>query len=66
MRIYGKNFEVVLQTKNGTVVAADRAVRYMKNWPIERVVRLARRWHWEIILSDEEKAQLSEGEPTAA
>jgi hypothetical protein len=66
MRIDGKNFSAVhLQAKGGVIVEADRPIRYMKGWPLARVVRLAARWGWQVTLTDDERAQLSEPEPTA-
>jgi len=32
----------------------------MKGWPIERVVALAERWHWQVTLTDDERAQLQQ------
>jgi len=59
MRITGENFgPVLLQAKGGMVVEADRPVRYMRGWELQRVVRLAERWHWQITLTDDERAQL--------
>ena len=59
MRIAGKNFgPIVLRIADGTVVEADRPVRYMRGWPIERVVALAERWHWRVELSASENEQL--------
>ena len=60
MRIIGQNFEVIVQAKSGTVVEADRAVRYMRGWELQRVVKLAERWHWKLTLSDDERAQLEQ------
>jgi hypothetical protein len=59
MQITGENFGPVhVQAKGGMVVAADRPVRYMCGWPLQRVLALAHRWHWEVILSDDERIQL--------
>ena len=59
MRISGENFgPVVLHAKGGMVVEADRPVRYMRGWELQRVVRLAERWHWRLELSDSERSQL--------
>jgi hypothetical protein len=61
MRITGDNFgPVVVQAKGGVISEADRPVRYMKGWSIERVVKLAERWHWQVILTDDERAQLEQ------
>jgi len=70
MRITGENFgPVLLQAKGGVVVEADRPVRYMRGWELQRVVKLAERWHWRLVLTDEERAQLAqasaEGESAA-
>ena len=59
MQINGENFgPVLLQAKGGMVVEAERPVRYMRGWELQRVVKLAERWHWKLTLSDDEKAQL--------
>ena len=59
MQITGKGFgPVYVQAKSGVIVAADRPVSYERNWPIQRVVKLAERWQWKLTLSDDEKAQL--------
>jgi len=59
MRITGKNFgPVFVNAKGGVIAEADRPVRYMRGWELQRVVRLAERWHWQITLSDDERAQL--------
>jgi hypothetical protein len=59
MQITGKDFGPVhVAAKGGAVAAADRPVSYMRGWPLQRVLALAHRWHWEIVLSDDEKAQL--------
>jgi hypothetical protein len=61
MRIDGKNFSSIhLQAKGGVITEADRPVRYMRGWELKRVVRLAERWHWQITLTDDERAQLSD------
>jgi hypothetical protein len=61
MRITGENFgPVLVQAKGGMVVEADRPVRYMRGWELQRVVRLAERWRWKIDLSDDERAQLAQ------
>ena len=61
MQITGKGFgPVYVQAKSGVIVAADRPVSYMRNWPIQRVVKLAERWHWQVILTDDELAQLEQ------
>ena len=61
MRIDGKNFSSIhLQAKGVVITEADRPVRYMRGWELKRVVRLAERWHWQITLTDDERAQLSD------
>jgi hypothetical protein len=61
MRIIGENFgPVFVKAKSGMIVAADRPVSYMKNWPLQRVISLAHRWHWQIILSEDERVQLEQ------
>jgi len=58
MRIIGSNFSVIVSAKNGVITAADHPVRYMKGWPLARVLRLAERWHWKIqYLNDAERKQ---------
>jgi hypothetical protein len=60
MRISGENFgPVLLQAKGGLMVEADRPIAYMKSWPLQRVIKLAARWRWQITLSDDERAQLN-------
>jgi hypothetical protein len=59
MQITGENFgPVQLQAKGGVVTEADRPIRYMKNWPLERVINLAKRWSWRVDLTDDERTQL--------
>jgi hypothetical protein len=59
MRISGRDFGPVLLTiKGGEVVAADRPVSYMKNWPVARVLKLAERWSWKVDIYDAERPQL--------
>jgi hypothetical protein len=61
MRITGENFgPVLVQARGGVIREADRAVRYMKGWSLERVVALAERWGWKLDMSDDERAQLAE------
>ena len=49
MRITGRDFGPVhLTVKAGEVVAAERPVSYMKNWPVARVLKLAARWGWKV------------------
>jgi hypothetical protein len=61
MQINGENFgPVLLQAKGGMVVEAERPVRYMRGWELQRVVKLAERWHWKLTLSDDERAQLEQ------
>jgi len=43
VQIVGSNFRVNVSVKNGTIVSADRPVRYMKGWPLQRVLNLAER-----------------------
>ena len=38
----------------------ERPVRYMRGWELQRVVKLAERWHWKLTLSDDERAQLEQ------
>jgi hypothetical protein len=64
MRITGENFgPVLVQARGGVISEAARPVRYMKGWPLERVVALAERWHWQVILTDDEHAQLRQPRP---
>jgi hypothetical protein len=61
MQINGENFgPVLLQAKGGMVVEAERPVRYMRGWELQRVVKLAARWGWKLTLSDDERAQLEQ------
>ena len=55
MRIIGSNFAVNLSVKDGTIVSADRPVRYMKGWPLQRVLNLAERWSWKVQFNDAER-----------
>lgn len=55
MQIVGSNFRVNVSVKNGTIVSADRPVRYMKGWPLQRVLNLAERWSWKVQFSDAER-----------
>ena len=63
MVIVGPSFRVQLAVKDGIVTEAARPISYMKNWSLERVIRLAERWHWRIRMSDEERAQLGDASP---
>jgi len=60
MEICGRDFgPVIVKVRGGVVVAADRPVGYMKNWPLQRVLALANRWHWRVTaFSDDERAQI--------
>jgi len=49
-----------VNAKRGVVTAADRPVSYMRGWPLQRVVALAERWHWQITLTDDERGQLGQ------
>ena len=61
MQITGENFGPVhLQAKGGVVTEADRPIRYMKNWPLQRVINLAKRWSWRVDLTDDERAHLEQ------
>lgn len=61
MRIIGSNFSVIVSARNGVVTAADRPVRYMKGWPLARVLALAKRWDWKIqYLNEAERKQVEE------
>jgi len=61
LRITGENFgPVSVNAKRGVVTAADRPVSYMRGWPLQRVVALAERWHWQITLTDDERGQLGQ------
>jgi len=55
VRIIGSNFAVNLSVKDGTIVSADRPVRYMKGWPLQRVLNLAERWSWKVQFNDAER-----------
>jgi hypothetical protein len=58
VRIVGPNFSVGLRVKDHIIVEAERPVRYMRGWPLQRVLNLARRWHWKVeYLNDAERAQ---------
>jgi hypothetical protein len=57
VRIIGSNFSVNLSVKDHVVVEADRPVRYMKGWPLKRVLALAERWHWKVEFNDAERKQ---------
>ena len=63
MRIVGPNFCVRLSVKDGVVTEADRPVRYMKGWQLDRVFRLAKRWGWKVEFNDREQARLEQGLP---
>jgi hypothetical protein len=59
MKISGRDFGPCLLTiRGGTVIAADRPVGYMKNWPVARVFKLAERWGWKVDVFDNERTQL--------
>jgi hypothetical protein len=61
MRITGENFgPVLVQARDGVISEAARPVRYLKGWPLARVVALAERWHWQVTLTDDERAQLQQ------
>ena len=61
MQITGKDFgPVFVKAKSGMIVAADRPVSYMRGWELRRAVALAERWHWQLSLSDDERAQLGQ------
>jgi hypothetical protein len=64
MQITGRDFgPVAARVEGGVIVEAARPISYMKNWSLERVIRLAERWHWRIRMSDEERAQLGDASP---
>jgi hypothetical protein len=61
MQITGKDFgPVLVQARDGMIVAADRPVSYMRGWELRRAVALAERWHWKLTLSDDERVQLEQ------
>jgi hypothetical protein len=58
MKITGRDFgPCILTVKGGVIVTADRPIRYMKNWPLQRVIRLAERWGWKVEIYDSERPQ---------
>ena len=61
MRITGKDFgPVFVKAVSGTIVAADRPVSYMRGWELRRAIAVAERWHWKLVLSDNEREQLGQ------
>jgi hypothetical protein len=62
MRIVAPTFSVNLQVRAGEIVEADRPVRYMKGWSLPRVLALAKRWKWEIVFNERERAELAQEE----
>jgi hypothetical protein len=66
MRIIAPTFSVNLKVRAGEIVEADRPIRYMKGWTLARVLALAKRWKWEVVFNDEERAELESGPPSAA
>jgi hypothetical protein len=67
MKITGKDFgPCILTVKGGVITTADRPIRYMKNWPLQRVIKLAARWNWKVEIYDNERAQLEQPPETAA
>ena len=57
MQIVGPNFCVALSLRDGTAIKAARPVSYMENWPLDRVLKLCKRWHWQVVLNHNEQAQ---------
>jgi len=64
MQIIGKDFgPVLVQAKDGVIVAAARPVSYMRGWSLARVLALAGRWQWKVELTDLEREQFEQREP---
>jgi hypothetical protein len=62
MRIVAPTFRVNLKVRAGEIVEADRPVRYMKGWALSRVLALAKRWKWECVFNEQERAELAQEE----
>ena len=61
MRITGRDFgPCILTVKGGVITTADRPIRYMKNWPVARVLKLAERWGWKVDVYAAERTQLEQ------
>jgi hypothetical protein len=60
MRVTGPGkVMVTLAVKDGVVIKADRPIRFMVDWPVERALRTIERWEgWRAELGADEAAQL--------
>jgi hypothetical protein len=67
MLISGRNFGPVhLTIRAGEVVAADRALAFVRGWSVARVLKLAERWGWKVDVYADERAQLERPSEPAA
>jgi hypothetical protein len=61
MRVTGPDkVMLALAVKEGTIVKADRPIRFMAGWSAERALRTIERWGWRVEFSADERAEIEQ------